>query len=203
MKSFITGWMNFYRDCINVFDSLNRMIYHLIKELIIKSNDKNMKQKSKLIIIIAVFGFNIAHLQGQETIAASAGNVIGSGGSVSYTIGQVAFSILSGTNGSVVQGVQQPYEISVITAVENTEETTLDCIVYPNPTRNTIKLSIESPDFDNMCYRLFDINGILIQDMKVESEETEISMDNLVPSIYFLRVIKNKKDLKTFKIIKN
>ena len=146
-----------------------------------------MNLKSKLIIIIAVFSFNIVPLQGQETIATSGGNFTGSGGSVSYTIGQVAFSTLSGTNGSVVQGVQQPYEISVITAVENTEEITLNCIVYPNPTRNTIKLSIESPDFDNMCYRLFDINGILIQEMKVESEETEISMNNLVPSIYILK----------------
>jgi hypothetical protein len=161
-----------------------------------------MKYKSKLIIIIALFSFNIVHLLAQETIATSGGNFTGSGGSVSYTIGQVAFSVFSGTNGSVVQGVQQPYEISVVTAVENTEDIKLNCIVYPNPTRNTIKLSIESPDFDNMCYRLFDINGNLIQDMKVESEETEISMYNLVPSIYFLRVIKNKKELKTFKIIK-
>ena len=161
-----------------------------------------MNQKSKLIIIMAVFGFNTVRLHGQETTAASAGNFRGSGGSVSYTVGQVAFSTISGTNGSVIQGVQQPYEISVITAVENTEGINLNCIVYPNPTRNTIKLSIESPDIENMCYRLFDIKGNLIQEMKVESEETEISMHNLVPSVYFLRVIKNKKELKTFKIIK-
>jgi hypothetical protein len=162
-----------------------------------------MKQKNILIIIITVFSFNIVALKGQETIATSAGNFTGSGGSVSYTIGQVAYSSLSGTNGSVVQGVQQPYEISLVTSVENTEEITLNWIVYPNPTSNTIKLSVESPDFDNMSYRLFDNNGKLIQDVKVESEETEISMYNLVPSIYFLRVIKNKKELKTFKIIKN
>jgi hypothetical protein len=162
-----------------------------------------MKQKIHLIIIIAAFGFNIVPLQGQETTSSSAGNFIGSGGSVSYTIGQVAFSTIYGTNGSVIQGVQQPYEISVVTAVENTEEIKLNCIVYPNPARNTIKLSIESPDLENMIYRLFDINGRLIQEMKVESEETEISIYNLVPSIYILKVIKNKKELKTFKIIKN
>jgi hypothetical protein len=162
-----------------------------------------MWQKIKLLIITAVFSFHIVALHGQETIATSAGNYIGSGGSVSYTIGQVAFSSFSGSNGSVLQGVQQPYEIAVVTAVENTEDITLNCIVYPNPTRNTIKLSIESADFDNMRYRLFDINGLLIQDEKVESEETEISMNNLAPSIYFLKVMKNKKELKTFKIIKN
>ena len=161
-----------------------------------------MKQKRTLIIIIAVISFAIVPLQGQETIGTSGGNFAGSGGSVSYTIGQVAYSTLSGTSGSVVQGVQQPYEISVVTSDENTEEITLNCIVYPNPTRNTIRLSIESPDFDNMSTRLYDNNGKLIQDIKVESEETEISMHNLAPSIYFLRVIKNKKELKTFKIIK-
>jgi hypothetical protein len=162
-----------------------------------------MRQKSKLIIITAVFCFNIVLLKAQETITTSAGNFSGSGGSVSYTIGQVAFSTFSGSNGSVVQGVQQPYEITVVTAVENTEEITLNCIVFPNPTSNSIKLSIGSPDFDNLRYRLYDINGLLLQDEKVESEETEISMKNLVPSMYFLKVIKNKKELKTFKIIKN
>ena len=162
-----------------------------------------MWQKIKIIIIIVLFSFNIFLLKGQETTATSGGNVTGTGGSVSYTIGQVVFSTVSGTNGSIVQGVQQAYEIAVLTAVVNTEEITLNCIVYPNPTRNTIKLSIESPDIENMSYRLFDIHGLLIQDMKVEGEETEISMTNLAPSIYFLKVIKNKKELKTFKIIKN
>lgn len=162
-----------------------------------------MRKKSRLIIIIAVVGFNIVPLQGQETVTTSGGNATGNGGSVSYTIGQIAFSTLSGADGSVVQGVQQPYEISVLTAAENTEEITLNCIVYPNPTRNTIKLSIESLDFDDMICRLFDINGTLIQEMKVRSDVTEISMNNLAPSIYFLRVIRNKKELKTFKIIKN
>jgi hypothetical protein len=161
-----------------------------------------MMHKSKLIIIIALFSFNIAHLLAQETIATSGGNFTGSEGSVSYTIGQVAFSTFSGTNSSVVQGIQQPFEISVVTAVENTADIKLNCIVYPNPTRNIIKLSIESPDFDNMYYRLFDTIGNSILDMKVENEETEVSMNNLVPSIYFLRVIKNKKEVKTFKIIK-
>ena len=162
-----------------------------------------MWRKIKIIIIIVLFSFNIFLLKGQETTATSGGNVTGTGGSVSYTIGQVVFSTVSGTNGSIVQGVQQAYEIAVLTAVVNTEDITLNCIVYPNPTRNTIKLSIESPDIENMSYRLFDIHGLLIQDMKVEGEETEISMTNLAPSIYFLRVIKNKKELKTFKIIKN
>jgi hypothetical protein len=162
-----------------------------------------MNRKYKLIILAAAFGFNIVLLHGQETIATTEGNFSGNGGSVTYSIGQVAFSAYSATNGSVIQGVQQPYEITVLTAIENTEDITLKCIIYPNPTSGSIKLSIGSPEIENMRYRLFDINGLLLQDAKIESEETEISMNNLAPSIYFLKVTKNKKELKTFKIIKN
>ena len=162
-----------------------------------------MKQNNKLLIIIAAFSFNIVALQAQETVTTSGGNAGGGGGSVSYTIGQVAFSTLSGTNGSAVQGVQQPYEISVVTSVEDPEITGIDCIVYPNPATNTIKLSIASPDLNNMRYRLYDIKGVLIQEMKVENEETDIPLVKLAPSTYILRVIRNMKELKTFKIIKN
>ena len=161
-----------------------------------------MRHKIRLFIIIALLSFNLVSLRAQEAVGTAAGNFSGSGGSVSYTIGQVAFSAFSATNGSIIQGVQQPYEISVITSAENTDEITLKWLVYPNPARNTIKLSIESADFDNMSCRLFDIKGFLIQELKVEGEETEISLNSLTPSIYFLRVIKNQKELKTFKIIK-
>ena len=157
----------------------------------------------KTILVLLVSCFCLTIVQGQSTIPSTGGNATGSGGSVSYTVGQITYSTLSGTNGTVAQGVQQPYEISVITAIENVKGINLECTVYPNPTRSIIKLSIESFDFENMRYQIFDINGILIQDKKVESKETEISMDKLFPSTYFLKVINNKVEVKTFKIIKN
>lgn len=161
-----------------------------------------MKHRSRLIIIIALFLINYSTVHAQETVAAAGGNFSGSKGSVSYTIGQVAFTTVSSTNNSIIQGIQQPFEIFVVTAIENTSDITLKWIVYPNPTRNSVKLSIGAGDFDKMHYRLFDINGSIILDNKIESEETEIIMSNLIPSIYLLRVIRNEKELKTFKIIK-
>jgi hypothetical protein len=47
------------------------------------------------------------------------------------------------------------------------------------------------------------MNGTPLQDKKIESEETEIPMDNLIPSVYFLKVLSGRTELKTFKIIKN
>jgi hypothetical protein len=138
----------------------------------------------------------------QSAIPATGGTATGTGGSVTYTVGQIVFSQITGPDGFIIQGVQQPYEISVITAVENTEDITLECSVYPNPTSGMIRLVIKSFEDDNMIFRLFDINGVLLQDKKIEGRETVISMDNLPSSVYFLKIIKNRKEVKVFKIIK-
>ena len=159
------------------------------------------KEISCLLLILCCCSF--CFLQGQETIPATGGNANSNGGSVSYTVGQILYSTISGTNGTVAQGVQQPYEISVATAIENTNAIKLEFIVYPNPTRGVVKLVFESSYNKKMRFRLYDIDGILLQDKKVESRETEISMENLSSSIYFLKVIINNKEVKAFKIVKN
>jgi hypothetical protein len=161
-----------------------------------------MKQQRKILSIFFLLGFCVAIVQGQQTIPAAGGNASGSGGSVSYTVGQTLCSTISGSNGTVVQGVQQPFEISVVTAIRNTEDISLKCLVYPNPTGGITKLVFESPDFDNLRYRLFDINGVLLQDKAVEKREEEISLENLSSSVYFLKVLKDNLEVKVFKIVK-
>jgi hypothetical protein len=161
-----------------------------------------MKKKiGCFLVILYCSGFCIL-LQGQETIPATGGNATGSDGSVSYTIGQILYNTFSGSNGTVAQGIQQPYEISVVTTVENTEGITLDFFVYPNPTSGLIKLIIKPFDHENWRFRLFDLNSILLQDKEIENEETEISLENLSASVYFLKVLNNNKEVKVFKIVK-
>jgi hypothetical protein len=160
-----------------------------------------MKYTKSFLCFLLIFGFSIT-IFAQYTIPATGGNASGSGGSVSYSVGQILYSTFSGTNGTVVQGVEQPYEISVVTAIRNTEEINLRCSVYPNPTARITRLVFESTDFEDLRFRLFDINGVLLQDKKVESRETEISLENLSSSVYFLKVIKNNLEVKVFKIVK-
>lgn len=162
-----------------------------------------MKYLKTILFLIFLNLISTTILKSQSTNPATGGTATGSGGSVSYTVGQLVYTILTGTQYSVSQGVQQPYEISTVTAVENTEGITLECLVYPNPTGGSIKLTIKPFDYKNMRYRLYGLNGTLLQDSKIESEETEISIDNLSPSTYFLKVLRGSKEIKTFKIIKN
>ena len=160
-----------------------------------------MKHLNKLFVALCLTGYGLS-IQAQNTIPATGGNASGSGGTVSYSIGQITYQTFEGINGSVAQGVQQPYEISVVTAIENTEGIILEYKVYPNPAHGLIKLTIKPFDDGNFRFWLYDLNGILLQDKKIISEETEISLESLTPAVYFLKVLKDNNEVKVFKIVK-
>jgi hypothetical protein len=152
---------------------------------------------------ILIFYIGISGLKAQETITISGGNTTGGGGSVSYTIGQIVYTTNTGTNGSVAQGVQQPFEISVVIGIDEAKDIQLECSVYPNPTLGLLKLKVENIKLTDLRYQLFDMNGRLLQSQNIEKAETEITIENLVATTYFLKITAgSKKEVKTFKIIK-
>ena len=71
-------------------------------------------------------------LSSQEVITTTGREATGVGGTVSYSIGQVFFTTVTGTNGNIIQGVQQPYEIYITLDIGKN----LELSVYPNPTTN-------------------------------------------------------------------
>ncbi|MGA2408606.1 MAG: T9SS type A sorting domain-containing protein [Bacteroidales bacterium] len=159
---------------------------------------KKIVVSTALFFCIGMFG-----LQAQSTISASGGNATGGGGTVSYTIGQIVYSKITGTNGTVTQGVQQPYEISVVTAIETAKDINLICSVYPNPTTDFLTLRVMNFDIENLSYWLYGVSGNLIETKKVTADETQISMAKMVSGTYFLKIATGNKEVKTFKIIKN
>lgn len=149
-----------------------------------------------------LLSFVFCGAQAQESLLTSGEQAVGSGGSSSYSIGQVAYTTNSGTTGSVAQGVQQAYEISTSAGVE-IKGIELSCSVYPNPTVNTLILSVDDYLTGNLSYQLFDLNGKIVAENPVNEEQTSIDMSDFVPAAYFLKVKKNSSEIKTFKIIKN
>jgi hypothetical protein len=165
--------------------------------------EEKMQYKKLMLSIILSLGLGLTGLQAQEAIPATGGNISGSGGSASYSVGQVVYTTNTGTNGSVVQGVQQPYEISNVTGIEEAKGITLQCSVYPNPTTDFMTLKAENFSLSTLTFQLYDLNGKLLENKKIESNETSIDMSNLNPATYFLKVVQSNKEVKTFKIIKN
>jgi hypothetical protein len=138
----------------------------------------------------------------QEAIPASGGDASGSGGTLSFTVGQLVYSSNSGSNGSVAEGVQQPYEISTTVGIE-LSTISLDFIAYPNPTINNIVLSIKDFNTEKLNYQLYDMSGKLLKSNKVNAINTTIDMSELPVSNYVLNINNDSSTIKSFKIIKS
>lgn len=159
--------------------------------------------KNFVLIVFCLFGFGTA-LQAQQAIPAAGGDDAGSGGSVSYSVGQLTYNTYQGSNGSVSEGAQQPYEISEINVgIDDAPGINLAYSVHPNPTYGLLKLKVENFATKDLWYRLYDMNGKLLLSIKIDATEMDIPMENFVTATYLLKIIDNQKDVKTFKISKS
>jgi len=161
-----------------------------------------MKQKLFTLSVLCLFGIGQTRIHAQTSVNSTGGNASGSGGTVSYSVGQVYYTTQTGTNGTVTQGVQQPYEISVITFLEEAKGITLWFSSYPNPTTGFLTLEVKDIDISNIQFQLYNINGILLQSEIITGNLTQIDMSNLVPATYFVKIFQGEKEVKTLKIIK-
>jgi len=167
-------------------------------------------EKLKVIILVVATLLFITcffpNAKAQQSINAAGNNASGSGGSVSYSVGQVTYQTNTGANGSVAQGVQQPYEISVVMGIDEAKDINLTVSAYPNPTTDYLELKVDASttlSIQSMSYQLYDITGKLLQSEKINANQTSIVMSNLAPATYFVKITEGNKELKTFKIIKN
>lgn len=162
-----------------------------------------MRHKKFKLSAVLLFFLGLTGLQAQESVNVTGGNATGEGGSVSYSIGQIVYTTNTGTSGSVAQGVQQPFEISVETGFVEYKGINLSVSAYPNPTTNYLTLSIGEFGISNLSYQLYDLNGKLLRNEKLSGIKTQINMSNYVPSTYLVKIISGIQSIKTFKIIKN
>lgn len=160
-----------------------------------------MKHKVTITSIVFIL-LGLGGLHAQESSSATGGKATGSGGTASYSVGQVVYTTNTGTNGSVAQGVQQPFEISTTVGINETS-INLEMSVYPNPTSNYLSLKVESEKLENLSYQLIDLQGKIIESKKVNSTNTTVAMESLPTATYFLKISDNKQVVKTYKIIKN
>lgn len=138
----------------------------------------------------------------QNAIVIAGGDVSGSGGKASYSVGQIVYTFVTGPNGSVYQGVQQPIEIFTL-GNDNFSQIKLTMVIYPNPTSSFVNLKVEKFSLDDLEYNLFDWNGKILSNKKIIDSETKISLENLSSQTYLLNITSQNKTIKTFKIIKN
>lgn len=159
-----------------------------------------MKNKSKSMLLFA-FSLTTGVLVAQESTNASGGEASGSGGIVSYSIGQVVFTNHTGPNGNINQGVQQPYEIYSVRIDEEFLDNELT--IFPNPTLENLQIEFEKYGDYNVSYQLIDPTGKILKESKIQSDQSILDMNAYQSGTYMLNFISESENIKTYKIIKH
>ena len=161
-----------------------------------------MKNKKLKFIAVFLVGLGLTGLHAQEALLAAGGNALGSGGAVSYSVGQTFYSTSVGTDGSLAEGVQQLYKISFVP--ENGDSSLIDisCSVFPNPVTDNITLKVENYDGEDLSYQLTNSIGQRIEERSITANRADIAMSRLAPAIYILIIMVRGLEVEAIKIVK-
>lgn len=155
---------------------------------------------SRLSVFFTTCVFMLAgvKLVSQQAVVAGGGSVKAGDGSVSYTVGQVVDGSIKYSGFTIYEGVQQPYEIFIISS---TKETDIKISLSPNPALDYVILKTDKI-LDNMSLRLFAADGKEVLSQPVEEDETTILLENVKGTAYFLVVYADSYQIKSYTIIK-
>ena len=152
--------------------------------------------------LLLAIGLASSVLTAQEAFVSSASEAQGTGGSVSYSIGQLITASQTTSNTTIDVGIQQPLQIVTLSNPEVTN-IQLTAKAYPNPSTDFVVLSLTEASYEELEYALYSINGSLVHQATVTAAETSIDLRRFAVGTYVLRVTQDQKEIKTFKIIKN
>ena len=135
----------------------------------------------------------------QNAISTTGGHIKSTGGSTSFTVGQVVYVLKKGNGSYLNEGVQQVYtkKTTPIEELVYLKEVQL----YPNPTQETMTLILWSMEDVQVRYTIMDYLGKEIKNGIILSEKSEISLRDLPSGNYFIS-LKSKKEIRIFKMVK-
>ena len=140
----------------------------------------------------------------QASVHTSGGDVVGAGGSVAFSVGQVAYTHVNDDGGSVSLGVQQAYKAMMVGT--DRPATDISFTVYPNPFHASIQIRGKASDskaFGGAYFvSVFDMNGHRLVHQKIDVEETSIPFGKYSDAGYLLQIHRNELLLETFTLVK-
>jgi hypothetical protein len=154
----------------------------------------------KTIFFILQITLSVINIKAQQLVTSAGGSYSSPTLSVTYSVGEIVTETFSGTTIKLTQGFHQPsYTISTKNEILPVGSSIM---AFPNPTKDLIKLTVTDPQNKNFSYKVIDAKGQVIMENKVKQAISELPFSSLSPSVYFLKIYENKKEVKTFKIVK-
>lgn len=117
-----------------------------------------------------------------------------------FLSGSLFFVSQISATGAVYPGIQQGYEISSEDGLDIYPSVSVKA--YPNPVTDYLILSFSSFDLYGIKVILTDSKGVFLRLSEIVEAESRIDMASLSAGVYFLKVLKDNRLLKTFKILK-
>lgn len=145
---------------------------------------------------LCAFGSTMAF--SQSNVTSGGGDENGSGGSVSYSVGQIDYAHVDGANNSWNEGVQQPFEFYQVSGFE---ENDLNVSIFPNPTEGKLVIRISNDNL-NTLFKVYDAAGKLILTDRLIASETIIDLESYATGVYSIQIGTNEQ-FNTYKLVKN
>jgi len=160
----------------------------------------------KRILLIALLSAALLYgVNAQRDVLAAGGDFSSQGGSVAFSIGQIAYTNHAGESGTVSLGVQQPNLFNIV-ATEDLEPQ--DAVtLYPNPAGETVYVDLQDKSliekFNSLTIRVFDLQGKLITQQDISEVVTPFSLTHMSEAVYLLQIMHEQQTIKSFKLYKS
>jgi hypothetical protein len=140
----------------------------------------------------------------QRAVVTTGGDVSGSTGSLSYSVGQTVYAPVEGETGLIYTGVQQPPVTEVVST--NDPSGSFCAQVYPNPFSEMVYFVIgdDSIDLtpDHFTLKLFRADGKLVWQSKVSGQMTCIDPVGIPEGMYILQILHQHHQTISVKLVK-
>ena len=151
----------------------------------------------KIIFVLLLLGSLVSY--GQSAVLCAGDTKQDVGGSVSYSVGQVATSATANSNVAITEGVQQTYSTET-TSIADVLNNACLVSIYPNPTSGRVYICAETAN-TLINFSIYNSSGQLIIS-QCSSDSYVVDLKNQPAGCYILRASDNWGNENVFKIIK-
>lgn len=93
------------------------------------------------------------------------------------------------------------FEYSDVKAIDNKLSKTADFTIYPNPVVNYINVATSIENLNGYQYELYNSNGVKVKTQNLLNDKV-LDVNELAPSVYILKIVKDNNLVQSFRIVK-
>lgn len=154
------------------------------------------------VLLLGALSVSLCAARAQADLSAAGGDTSSGDHALSFTIGQAFAQVYDDPAGSVYHGVQQPYELFVVSVQQHTDRD-WQVRLFPNPTSGWLLLEIRETELPSgLRYVLQDLHGRPLDARVLAGPTTEISLLHQPPGTYFLSLFQDDLRVQSFQIQK-